>query len=62
VLPGKDLRDLPAEGGAESGAARSGTGLHGDATDPGLARVVEAWPGLPEHIKAAVLALVTSAR
>jgi hypothetical protein len=25
---------------------------------PDLARVVEAWPQLPEHIKAAVLALV----
>jgi hypothetical protein len=27
-----------------------------------LARVVRAWPDLPEHIRAAVLALVTSAR
>jgi len=27
-------------------------------TPPDLDRVVAAWPGLPEHIKAAVLALV----
>jgi hypothetical protein len=27
-------------------------------TDPDLARVVTAWPGLPPHVKAAVLALV----
>jgi hypothetical protein len=30
------------------------------ATDPELARVVEAWPHLPAHIQAAVLALVKS--
>ena len=29
--------------------------------DPDLARVVAAWPALPEHIKAAVLALVRTA-
>lgn len=29
--------------------------------DPDLARVLDAWPGLPEYIKAAVLALVESA-
>jgi hypothetical protein len=36
--------------------------LHGGAenapADPALARLVEAWPRLPEHIRAAVLALV----
>jgi hypothetical protein len=31
-------------------------------TDPELARVAEAWPDLPAHIKAAVLALVATAR
>jgi hypothetical protein len=31
-------------------------------TDPELARVVTAWPDLPAHIKAAVLALVGTAR
>jgi hypothetical protein len=31
-------------------------------TDPDLAAVVTAWPDLPEHIQAAVLALVRTAR
>jgi hypothetical protein len=30
--------------------------------DPGLARLVAAWPDLPPHIKAAVLALLDAAR
>jgi len=30
--------------------------------DPDLARVVTAWPDLPTHIRAAVLALVGTAR
>jgi hypothetical protein len=30
--------------------------------DPNLARVVTAWPDLPAHLRAAVLALVRSAR
>jgi len=29
---------------------------------PDLARVIDAWPSLPAHIRAAVLALVTTAR
>jgi hypothetical protein len=29
--------------------------------DADLARVLTAWPGLPPHIRAAILALVTSA-
>ena len=31
-------------------------------TDPDLARVVTAWPDLPPHIRAAVLALIRAAR
>jgi hypothetical protein len=31
-------------------------------TDPDLARVIGAWPNLPPHIRAAVLALVGTAR
>jgi hypothetical protein len=31
-------------------------------SDPELTRVVEAWPELPKHIRAAVLALVQAAR
>jgi hypothetical protein len=34
----------------------------GATADPDLARVVTAWPDLPAHIKAAVLALVGTAR
>jgi len=30
--------------------------------DSDLARIIEAWPTLPEHLKAAVMALLTSAR
>jgi hypothetical protein len=30
-------------------------------TDPDLARVLVAWPALPPHIRAAVLALVATA-
>jgi len=33
----------------------------GEGTDPDLARVVKAWPELPEPIKAALLALVGAA-
>ncbi len=45
---------VSAAGGAKSGAvdARSG------AIDPGLAAVVEAWPGLPEAARQAILAIV----
>jgi hypothetical protein len=31
-------------------------------TDPDLTQVIDGWPGLPEHIKAAILALVATAR
>ena len=36
--------------------------VHGPETCPDLARVAEAWAGLPEHIRAAVLALVDTAK
>jgi hypothetical protein len=32
------------------------------ATDPDLARLLDAWPDLPPHIRAAVLALIGTAR
>jgi hypothetical protein len=35
---------------------------HRAPADPDLARVIAAWPDLPPHIKAAVLALVESSR
>jgi hypothetical protein len=31
-------------------------------TDPDLTRLSSAWPKLPDHIRAAILALVTTAR
>jgi hypothetical protein len=31
------------------------------AADPDLTRLTAAWPSLPEHIKAAVLALIAAA-
>jgi hypothetical protein len=36
-------------------------GSHGADGDPDLARMVAAWPTLPQHIRAAVLALVEGA-
>jgi hypothetical protein len=45
------------QGGAKSGAlGRSFDGSAG--SDPALARLVEAWPGLPENVREAVLRLV----
>lgn len=51
-VPGKP--HIRPTGGAESGA------LAALALDPELARVVAAWPTLPEPIRRAVLALVSS--
>ena len=31
-------------------------------TDPGLAAIVDAWPGLPEPIKAGIVAMVKAAK
>ena len=46
--------------GTLAGAAASPCDLLRE-TDPDLARVITAWPNLPPHIKAAVLALVGTA-
>jgi hypothetical protein len=43
-------------------APRTGSHPPEPPADPDLARVVAAWPELPAHIKAAVLALVGTAR
>jgi hypothetical protein len=52
-------------GGAESGAVDApNANMAGSTTvptDPVLARLVEAWPELPEHIRAAIAALVRAA-
>jgi hypothetical protein len=47
---------LSPEGGAKSGSAA----VEIRPIDPDLARVVTAWPELPEAIRRAVLALVNS--
>jgi hypothetical protein len=47
--PVSDLRDKAARRAAKSGAVSD---------DPDLARVIDAWPGLPSDVRAAVLALV----
>lgn len=45
-------------GGANSGARSAPTGPESTPVDPDLQRLVNAWPTLPEPIRAAVLALV----
>jgi hypothetical protein len=45
-------------GGAESGAL----GAREAPIDPSLAAVVDAWPALPDAIKAGILAMVLAAR
>jgi hypothetical protein len=46
---------------ATGGAAESGAVSAPADTEPDLARVVAAWPRLPEQVRAAVLALVATA-
>ena len=48
---------ISAEGGAKSDAHDAPTPVR----DPDLARIVDCWPKLPEHIKAAIMALAQSA-
>src|SRR5262245_19931287 len=49
---------LSAQGGAESGARTPAN----PNLDPGLASLIDAWPNLPEPIRAAIRALVGSAK
>ncbi len=66
------MADLQSANAAAQGAVRQSTSdndhqalarrLHGAAeSDPDLARLVDAWPGLPPHIKAAIVALLGTA-
>jgi hypothetical protein len=45
-------------GGAESGANRP---VSGPDADPDLAAVISAWPGLPQALKAGIVAMVKTA-
>ena len=47
----------PAQGGAKSGALP----VQSTAIDPALAALIDAWPGLPEAIRAGILAMVRAA-
>jgi hypothetical protein len=59
VTPDNRLGKKTSDGDAESGARPDGDGLP-TSTDPDLARLVAAWPMLPEPIRRAVLALIDS--
>ena len=48
--------------GPESGAECGALGAQGAQGDAGLAAVVDAWPTLPEAIKAGILAIVRAAK
>lgn len=48
---------ISAEGSAKSGAHDAPTPIQ----EPDLTQIIAAWPGLPDHIKAAIKTLVQSA-
>jgi hypothetical protein len=52
------LQKTDRESVVKSGTAGPSTGSHEAATDPDLARIIAAWPTLPQHVKAALLALL----
>jgi hypothetical protein len=52
---------LPANASGDDSPSLSAPLAQQAPADPDLARVLDAWPTLPEHIKAAVLALVAAA-
>ncbi|MCZ6736103.1 MAG: hypothetical protein O7C65_09965 [Planctomycetota bacterium] len=52
-----ELRDVIDLGGAESGAVGDKSGL----ADPDLQHLIDAWPDLPEAIRAGIVAMVNAA-
>lgn len=60
-LPAQQFSRLPVESGKHGENEIACHTLVMDRADPDLSQVVEAWPRLPEPIKAAMLALVRSA-
>lgn len=53
----KNLRNSPIESAAESGAVES----QKHEIDPDLAKIIVAWPGLPEAAKKYILAIIREA-
>lgn len=53
----KHLREAGNESAAESGAVHRQTGPE----DPDLARIIDAWPDLPEAVRVGIMAMVQAA-
>jgi hypothetical protein len=49
------------EGRPDGDSRRGAAAAPAAVTDPGLARLCSAWPALPAHIQAAILALAATA-
>jgi hypothetical protein len=61
VVQGKDLGNLGQGSAAESGAASQGKGSQGLAGDAELARLIDAWPRLPDDLRQVILAMLRDA-
>ncbi|MGA2035589.1 MAG: hypothetical protein ABSG68_25350 [Thermoguttaceae bacterium] len=57
------MPNFPGKSGfSESGGAKSGAlGAQDGAIDPELRAIIDAWPALPDAIKAGILAMVRTA-